>query len=99
MRIFSLIQIAKTLRLLIKLPVLFSLDTYGVTDRNNITTPWTEIQKVYYVNRAWKLYLQVRPNSQYKNIVFKEEEIGFSSMDIVKSFIKEHAPDECTFDF
>jgi len=78
------------------LPVLFVLEEKGITDREGITTPWIEFQRAYYVSRAWNLYIEVRPNSQFKNLVVKEEEIGWSAMGEVKSFLRKHAPRELT---
>jgi len=62
-----LLGIRRSWLLMQKLPRLFTLDKYGVTDRFGITTPWTEFQRAYYNGRAWKLYLDVQPCSQYKN--------------------------------
>lgn len=91
-----LIGIRRSLNLLKDLPILFVLDKVGVTDRGGIKTPWREFESAYYVSKAWNLYLDVRPRTQYKNIVIKGEEIGFKAIDEVKLFMILHAPSELT---
>ena len=90
------VGIRRSLNLLQDLPILFVLDKIGITDREGIKTPWREFENAYYVNKAWNLYLNVRPRTQYKDIVFKGEEIGFTAIDQVKLFMKLHAPSELT---
>jgi len=94
--VICLFQVPKKWRLMKVLPRLFSLDQYGITDRSGVTTPWLQIKRAYYIGRSWELHLQVHQPSQFKNIVFKGEEIGLSTMDEIKTFIKSHAPTTST---
>ena len=94
--VVALLGIRKSLNLLEGPPILFVLDKTGITDRQRVKIPWSAFKNAYYVGRAGNLYLNVRPQTQYKDIVLKSEEIGFNAIVEVESFMKKYAPPELT---
>ena len=91
--------IKRSLHLLKELPILFALDKIGITNRAGITTPWRDFERAFYNRHSHSLHLNVRPKTQFENIVIKSEEIGFAAMDKIEAFMLKHAPSHLTNDF
>ena len=90
--VICLRKLKQSLDFLRYLPVLFTLDETGIKTRDWIKTPWSEFEEAYYVNKGWSLTLKVRPESQFKDIKIKEEEIGLTAIEEIKSFMREYVP-------
>ncbi len=94
--IYCLIGFKRSFDLLKHLPILFTLDEFGIKNRVWNLTTWAEIETIFYVRGD--LNLKVRSRSGDKIIVMKSEELGFRSMDKIDAFIREHAPPHLTKD-
>ena len=77
------------------LPILFTLDNSGITDRKGVTTLWDDIDKVVYKSRGWK-ELRIYSNSPNKKIIVSEIEADFSALGNMIAFIRLYAPAEST---
>ena len=99
MWIACLFGIKRCLYLLKQLPILFELDKIGITNRAGITTPWGDIERAFYNRHSLSLHLNVRPRTQFENIVIKSEEIGFAAVDKIVAFMRKNAPPHLTNDF
>ena len=77
------------------LPILFTFDKRGITDRKGVTTHWGDINKVIYKSKGWKS-LRIYSSSSNKKIIVDEIEADLSAIGEIIAFIRFYAPPAAT---
>lgn len=79
-------------RLWRRVPLLFSLQAKGITDRTGAYYPWRAFKRAYM--HKGTLYLVTGEKPERRTIVVEPNEIGFRATDQIVAFIRKHAPIE-----
>lgn len=78
------------------MPVLYTLDKIGITNRQNITTPWSEVERIYFVSKSGDLVISTRARSGFKDIRISENVVGWDSVQLTMNFMKKHLAADLT---